>query len=285
VEADKPSPLESWANSFVAYTKQSEDIIPMLRNLCRVPAGGTPEARLATLIGVWQQLGISEAVNNPLNHRAAQFVQRVVGVSHEAETRFREMLGQLERGILAALNEGAQLPGDELILTSHWPAGSLLYFSGFAITSVGGPVHALPRNDPLWKWLEARQWDAEQFYQSNGPVLILGPCNFGPGDKSPRGFYSLKNAMELTRRWRNDQLDYQQKEERAKAERAREEDAAARRDPAWQIADTRRRLAELENRQTDIAAARQPTAAELASDPLLRTAKARAEFAKTQRGR
>ncbi|HLJ97462.1 MAG TPA: hypothetical protein VKU02_30160, partial [Gemmataceae bacterium] len=81
------------------------------------------------------------------------------------------------------------------------------------------------------------------------------------------------------------QLDYQQKEERAKAERAREEDAAARRDPAWQIADARRRLAELENRQTDIAAARQPTAAELASDPLLRTAKARAEFAKTQRGR
>ncbi|HLJ98232.1 MAG TPA: hypothetical protein VKU02_34050, partial [Gemmataceae bacterium] len=250
IDAGKASPLETWAGSLVEYIKQSEDIVPKLRDLSQVPGSGTPAERLAALVQVWQQLGINDGVNNPLNHRAAQFVERVVGIRQEAETRFRDILGQLERGILAALKDGAQLPGHELILTSKWPVGSLLYFSGFALTTVGGPMRALHRNDPLWGLLEASGWTAEDFYQSDGPVLLLGPANWGI-DKSPRGFYPLNASMELTRQRRQEQLDYQQKEERAKAERAREEDAAARRDPAWQIADARRRLAELENRQTD----------------------------------
>jgi hypothetical protein len=270
----KPTALELWATDAAAFIKQAEDMGPKLRELSMVPRGGTPEERLATLVQLWEALAIPNGESNPLAARTAAFTQRV-SVGHAAETHFRSLLGGLEGAVLEALKAGAQAAsGHELILTAAWPLGTLLYFPGFRPVLVGGLIRFLPFDHAVRTALKP-----DEFYERNGgPTIVLGPANYAD-EKQPRGFYSLKSAVTLTKQMRKEQLDNWREKEKADEEARRKEELQRLRTPAGAIEQLQRQVAALRGETPP----ERYTPEELAADPMLQRARAAERFADSVR--
>jgi hypothetical protein len=257
-DTDPAEALRTWSATFEGVLNDLAKAESRLQAMQRLPTGGEPAARLVCLNKVWYTLAGRDRPPFPPEDACDQ-LQKDVAAARVVLPRASGLpclLKVVATEITRMLEEGAHDPEHPVVRSADFNAEPFYHFSGpGTLMDLSTPTLAgfLLEHLPDRHWLQTALPDGE-WYLLDGkrPAVILGePDVFITLGRRPKPLYTLADTLFYTREARRRQREDQARREWEKAERERlEQRRREQQDPAHQIEVLRRRITELESRNT-----------------------------------